>query len=275
LLIGAAVLSAVFFLPSFSWFIPVILIGIVTVATLEFYALLDAIRLPHFKVFGTLGGGVLVLATWCGIRFGASGVEWESFVVFGITLFLLLRLFPQKDNHAPIETIAGTFLGLIYIPFLLNFITKSLTIWGSQDGRWFVIYMIVVVKFSDIGAYFVGCAIGKHKLLPRLSPAKTWEGFLGGLLTATSMSVLFWFFSHGSLGVVRFSFFDAVCMAMLITVAGLAGDLTESLFKRAAGVKDSSRLIQGMGGILDVIDSILFAAPVAYIYARLFLERLP
>jgi phosphatidate cytidylyltransferase len=146
-------------------------------------------------------------------------------------------------------------------------------VWGGLEGRALVMYLIIVVKFTDIGAYFIGISIGRHKFLPRVSPAKTWEGLIGGLAVGIAASCLFYLFSDGNLGVVKITAVDAVVLGVLLPVAGTIGDLTESLLKRAAGVKDSGRILLGMGGVLDVIDSLLFAAPALYIYARLFLER--
>jgi phosphatidate cytidylyltransferase len=134
-----------------------------------------------------------------------------------------------------------------------------------------LIYMIMVVKVSDIGAYFVGCRYGRHKLFPRVSPAKSWEGTLGGLLSAVAMSVAIFFIFGGTLGPVRLRLTDAIILGVLLAVCGIFGDLLESLMKRAAGLKDSGTLIAGMGGVLDVIDSLLPAAPALYFYARFFL----
>ena len=122
----------------------------------------------------------------------------------------------------------------------------------------------------DAGAYFVGCAHGRHKLIPRISPAKSWEGLGGGVAAGTLASLLYFWIFHGPLSSIRMNGWDAVVLGVLLSVIGTVGDLTESLFKRAAGVKDSGTYLLGMGGLLDVLDSVLFAAPTLYIYARLF-----
>jgi phosphatidate cytidylyltransferase len=139
-----------------------------------------------------------------------------------------------------------------------------------------IIYLILVVKASDIGAYLVGSTCGRHKLFPRVSPGKTWEGLAGGLATGVLMSVLFcaWLrlgpvdphttaAGHLVIGPV-----DAWVLGFLLSAIGVLGDLIESLLKRSAGLKDSGNHVPGMGGVLDVLDSLLFAAPALYFYLR-------
>jgi len=274
LLLGAALLAAAFWLPSLA--VLVLLMVLCGIGSWEFYRLLDAAQIPHFKFVGTLGGIALILTTWVGLaNSGGMNGDGAHLVLFAVTLCVFVRQFPQKNNPRPLQTIAATLLGVMYVPYLLNFFTKLLMSWGAGDGRWLVLYLIVVVKSSDIGAYFVGCSLGRHKLIPRISPAKSWEGTLGGIAVGTGASHLFSIISHGNLGVVHLPWTDAILLGVLLSVLGVFGDLTESLLKRAAGVKDSGRIILGMGGLLDLLDSLLFAAPALYFYAHYFLERLP
>jgi phosphatidate cytidylyltransferase len=160
---------------------------------------------------------------------------------------------------------------VIYVSFLLSFFAKLLLAWNDKTGRLLILYLLLVVKAADMGAYFVGCSIGRHKLIPRISPAKTWEGFFGGLLSSVVVSVLFCAFAKDGFGGLPLHLPDAIILGILLGTIGTVSDLTESLFKRGAGVKDSGHMILGMGGILDVIDSLLFSAPALYVYARFFL----
>ncbi len=267
ILIIIAVLVALFWLPAPG--LLVVLLAVSIMAQWEFYALLDKTGIPHFKYVGLIGGVVLIVVTW---SHPTRACEGEGLVLAAVTAAILLRQFPQKDNPRPLETIAGTLLGVMYVPVLFNFFTKLLTHWGDAQGRMLVFYLIMIAKLTDVGAYFVGCSVGRHKLIPRISPAKTWEGVVGGGLTGILASVLFWISGRGHLGNLAMSFPDAVVLGFLLVVAGTVGDLTESLVKRAAAVKDSGTLIAGMGGLLDVIDSLLFAAPMMYVYARFFLR---
>src|SRR5262249_42312432 len=122
---------------------------------------------------------------------------------------------------------------------------------------------IFVPKAGDIGAFFTGTFLGKHKMTPTLSPKKTWEGFAGGLvasvLAAVGLGQILPVFRHGMLGAA----------AVGVVVAGVLGDLAESLIKRDCQTKDAAKSIPGFGGLLDVIDSVLFAAPVAYVWFSL------
>lgn len=271
ILLGASLLGAMFFLPT-AWVLPLLLV-VTLLALLEFYALLDASKIPHFKVVGILCGLGLVAGTWMALR---SELVWrqeaESFLIFLTTAYVFIRQIACRQTERPWDTMAGTLLGVVYVAFLFNYLLKLMVGWGpGVDGRMLLLYLIAVVKCTDIGAYSVGCAIGRHKLIPRISPKKTWEGVIGGVLTGLTASLLFVYFGHGRIGLFAFSWTDAVLLGLLLPVAGVVGDLIESLLKRAAGVKDSGTYIQGMGGLLDVIDSLLFTAPLLYIYTRLFI----
>jgi len=185
-----------------------------------------------------------------------------------IILFVLglcVRQFLSRSNPAGLAAISTTLFGLMYVPWLLNFIQK-INFFPGVDGKFYVLYFILVTKFSDTGAYVVGSLIGRHKLVPRISPGKTWEGFAGALLLSTAASIVFvYFLGDHMAGMNRL---HAVVLGLLLGLTAVIGDLIESLFKREAGVKDSGRLFPGIGGILDLLDSLLFNAPIMYLYLR-------
>jgi phosphatidate cytidylyltransferase len=271
LLASAALVAAAFWMPLDGLFWVVLAVG--AAATWEFYGLLRAAQIPHFKYVGLVGGVALLATTWLALRVApAASGDLEVAILFLITLASLVRQFPQKHNPRPIETIAGTMLGVLYVPFLFSFFAKLLMTWGDVEGRWLAMYLIVVVKSSDTGAYFVGCSVGRHKLIPRISPAKTWEGCVGGWVSGLAASVLLYLASRGQMGAVTLHLSDALVLGVLLAAAGTVGDLAESLLKRAAGVKDAGRIVMGMGGMLDLVDSLLVSAPVLYIYARFLLN---
>lgn len=271
LLMGGALISAVFFLPM-PWVLPVLLL-IAFLGLMEFYALLDASRIPHFKVIGVAGGLSLLAASWFALRTDAAWRnEVEVVVLFITTALVLLRQIYCQQGDRPWDSMASTLFGVLYVAFLFNFILKLLVGWGpDQHGKMLILYLVLVVKLTDVGAFFIGCAIGRHKLIPRVSPKKTWEGLAGGLLSGLAASLLFVHLGHGHVGPFDFNLTDAIVLGLLLPVAGVMGDLIESVLKRAAGVKDSGSFIQGMGGVLDVIDSLLFTAPLLYIYTRFFI----
>ena len=129
-----------------------------------------------------------------------------------------------------------------------------------------MLYFVIVTKFSDTGAYAVGSLIGRHQMIPRISPGKTWEGFGGAIAVSTAASLVFVHFFGRQMPCM--TALHAVVLGVVLSVAAVIGDLIESLFKREAGVKDSGKLFPGIGGILDLLDSLLFNAPIMYLYLR-------
>ncbi len=269
-LMGSLVLLAAFFAPPFLAML--LIAGVTGYALLEFFSMLQVGGHPHFKRTGLALGLFLVVETWIGLRFypeHALVIELAS--LFAVVVGVLVRQMCEPCSPKGIQAMAMTLLAIFYIAFPINFITMLLLGWDGGMGRALLIYGIVLVKLTDTGAYFVGCRYGRHKLWPKLSPGKTWEGCGGGVAAALVASVLWFLIGRGSLGVVSFGFLDALALGVFLPVAGILGDLAESMIKRSIGVKDSGRGIKGMGGILDVVDSLLFTLPVLYIYAKLFL----
>jgi phosphatidate cytidylyltransferase len=133
-----------------------------------------------------------------------------------------------------------------------------------------VLYLIVITKFSDMGAYLVGSVIGKHLLVPHISPKKTWEGFFGALLVSLIGSYGMFLLMPSHLSALNWT--HATALGLLLGFAAIIGDLVESIIKRSAGVKDSGRLLPGIGGALDLIDSLLFTAPLLFFYMRLVMH---
>jgi phosphatidate cytidylyltransferase len=122
-----------------------------------------------------------------------------------------------------------------------------------------------------MGAYSVGSLIGRHKMIPRISPGKTWEGFAGAVFVSTAASLVFVHFFGAKMA--GMNFLHATILGIVLSVTAVIGDLIESLFKREAGVKDSGSLFPGIGGILDLLDSLLFNAPIMYLYLRHILSH--
>ena len=133
-------------------------------------------------------------------------------------------------------------------------------------GHLYVLWLIVVTKFSDMGAYVAGSLFGKHPLVPHISPKKTWEGFFGALVFSTAGACGLLAIMHKQLAYLTQS--HAVILGLVLGFAAIIGDLAESIIKRSADVKDSGRFLPGIGGALDLIDSILFTAPLLFFYLR-------
>ena len=241
---------------------------------MEFYGLVEKRGLVCFKWLGVLGGVVLMLGTFLhctgklGICTTPSRVnDFEAALLIVLVLGLCIRQLVSKTNPTGLLAISTTLFGLMYVPWLLNFIQAINFFPGiGGDGKFYVLYFILVTKFSDTGAYTVGSLIGRHKMIPRVSPNKTWEGFGGAILGSVLASLVFAHFAQEHLA--GMTVVHAVILGVLLGAAAVVGDLIESLFKREAGVKDSGRFFPGIGGILDLLDSLLFNAPIMYLYLR-------
>jgi len=259
----------------------VLLIATLSVAGLaEFYGMVEKRGLMCFKFSGIIGGVLLMVGTFLNVT-GHIGTangsparvnDFETGFLILFVLGLCVRQFLSKTNTAGLVAISTTLFGLMYVPWLLNFIQK-INFFPSLggDGKYYVLYFLLVTKFSDMGAYLVGSLIGKHKMIPRISPGKTWEGFVGAIFVSTGASLVYVHFlgSH----MLGMNTLHAIILGVILSSTAVIGDLIESLFKREAGVKDSGNLFPGIGGILDLLDSLLFNAPIMYLYLRHVLTR--
>lgn len=249
--------------------------SISTIALWEFYLMLEKGGVKTFKRMGLAGGIALSGGSWW---FCLNYIEYtntfEVLILITIVISLFIRQICINHNPRGIETIGATLAGIIYIPWLFNFFPKIKFLYfhdGKEGPGWlFVFYVVAVTKFCDVGAYVFGRIFGKHKMIPRISPNKTWEGLVGGLCTAVMASVgAFYYMTAGSqnrIGISAFELRDAVALGIILGILGVLGDLSESLIKREMNVKDSGELLPGIGGALDLIDSLLFTAPALYAY---------
>lgn len=258
-----------------------VVLGIVLpLATRELGTLFAAEHVRPYPVLAALGSGALVLHAFLTQfpPFKPVAASALAFVVAFIPLLAALRRAFDKQTDEAIVRMAGTVLASLYLGglgwFLMAIRVKQADPAGDAGfkGTTAVILMILLmVKFTDIGAYFGGRAFGRHKLIPWLSPGKTWEGLAFGLATAAGVGALFALrigdaFGPGLNGVPRYwDWPRGVIFGVVIGGIGQAGDLLESMMKRDAEVKDSGRLVPGFGGVLDIIDSPLLAAPFAYL----------
>jgi len=249
-----------------------IMVFLVTTGSAEFYGLVEKRELVCFKRWGILGGNLLIIGTFLNLTglIGTSGTpsrvnDFETSFLILFVLGLCLLQFFSRSNTAGILAISTTLFGLMYVPWLLNFIQK-INFFPRVNGHFYLLYFVLITKCSDTGAYLVGSLIGKHKMIPRVSPGKTWEGFGGAILGSTLASVVFVAFLGSKMAGMNLK--HAIILGGILGLAAVVGDLIESIFKREAGVKDSGRFFPGIGGILDLLDSLLFNAPIMYLYLR-------
>jgi len=244
------------------------------VGLIEFYGLVENRGLVCFKSWGIGAGLLLMVVTFLHLtgHLGIHGTparvnDFETSLLILFVLGLCVRQLASQHNSAGLLAISTTLFGLMYVPWLLNFIQKINFFPGIHDhGKYYVLYFILVTKFSDTGAYVVGSLIGKHKMIPRISPAKTWEGFGGAIVVATGASLVYSHYLADKMA--GMTPLHAVILGIILSSTAVIGDLIESLFKREAGVKDSGSFFPGIGGILDLLDSLLFNAPIMYLYLR-------
>ncbi len=241
---------------------------VILVGMAEFYRMAEARGLLPQRWVGTIAALGIGL-----ISFFGSGLYASLFLtasVFAILSFQLTRL----DIRMAITGSAATLMGVIYVGWLLSHLIL-LRNWpvpagGPDIGFFFIILIIATTFLADAGAFFTGRSLGRHKLWPRISPGKTWEGAVGGVVVGTlgtvASKLVFdaWIFETGM------PLIHCLVLGPILCVVSIFGDLAESMLKRDAGIKDSGTIVPGHGGILDRLDSLLFTIPTTYYYLRIF-----
>jgi phosphatidate cytidylyltransferase len=259
------VLSGLLFLPIFylfTWILPPeYFLALVMVAAVlgqyEFYRMAQARGIRASALLGSALGALVILDAYHPLL-PATGAFLLGACLLAV---MVVRLFSARPVDGAIEDVSATFMGVVYVALLFSF---QVSIRMGDDGRQWLVFLYFIIWASDIGAYSTGIPFGRHRLYEKISPKKSIEGLIGALAASAGMALLcqWWFMPSIGTGTI-------VGIALALASAGTIGDLVESLFKRAAGVKDSGTLIPGHGGILDRMDSMLFAAPVLYYYLRM------
>ncbi len=256
-LLIALVIGVLFFAPL--WVFALVTIGFIGFALNEFFSLVELKGIVIERWVGLGVGLFLPLSVYLGFE---PTKGWELFFMVIAFLVLFTLQLTHRDSSQAIVGISTALFGIFYVSWCFSFLIK-LRFLGSDalpDGRWLVAFLLLVTKMGDIGAYAVGSLFGRHTLIRRISPSKTWEGLGGGLLFSLGSALaLRGVFSQVPLG-------HLVTLGLLLGLVGQLGDLSESLIKRDCQVKDSSQLLPGMGGVLDVLDSLLFTSPICYFY---------
>jgi phosphatidate cytidylyltransferase len=251
------IIAAIWFDQPVPWFTIVAAIwGLL--AAFEFYKMVGIVKAPLLAGFGLIWTALLIISPHCEYAL-ITPVLLTSAVV--IPLILILR---QPKTDAFINW-AWTLAGILYLGWLLSHFValRNLDLGGNNWARNWVFFALFVTFASDIAAFFIGRALGKHRLAPNISPGKTREGAIGGIIGAIIISLCFIAPTPLSLPI---SYGQAIVLGLLVSIFGQLGDLTESLLKRNMGIKDSSQLIPGHGGFLDRIDSVVFAGVVVYYF---------
>ena len=278
ILIGLLITFLFFCIPAAHPLTIIFLLSICGLSHWEFYSLLQAGGLPASRKWGTTIGLIFCLSTWAYMLnekvtylelIPTETLLWAILVLVVISTFY--RLLGYSDMRNGLDNALGTLLGFIYVPFLFSFFIRLFLIDDLTQPAWIAFYALLSTKISDTGGYFIGSRFGQNKLATVISPKKTWEGLIGGILFCLIINLLWIIFSNGKLGTIDFDIIDGLILSVLFPLFGTAGDLVESLFKRAVNQKDSSSVAYGLGGMLDMIDSLLFTAPMFYIYLQFLL----
>lgn len=247
------------------WIITLLTAGLGAVAMWEFVKLTNVSKKKHYRQL-LIGTTIVVI-----IGFFISTIDSSYSLLPIVLLFIgIIALFLYHFNKIQgcTQSIAQGFFGLFYIAVPLGLILKILYLYSpckiGHEGRLWLVYLLVVTKITDVGAYFGGRLFGNKKLAASISPGKTVAGALAGFVSAIIFSLLFYSISH-LVPNYYLTFYESLWLGATIGILGQAGDLAESLLKRDAQVKDSNRL-PGLGGILDMLDSLLFTAPVIYFF---------
>jgi len=230
--------------------------------------ILGAVALFSAVFIGALGPGALP-DHFSGFIGSSRGDAVLFLIVAGLFLFQATR----TDGGEAIVRISATLAGVIYVAWLFSFFPRINYYFpagtaAAGQGRFYIFFLVLVVKVNDSAAYYFGSRWGKNKLIPRISPGKTVEGAVGGVLAGGASAVA----GKYLFSLARISWPAALTLGLILGTAAVLGDLAESLLKRSAGRKDSGQTLPGMGGILDLLDSLLFTSPLLYFYMKLVLK---
>jgi len=259
ILLVAFVCAVVYFFPN--WLFCLVIVLFVGLGQHEFFRMVENRKIFVYKYFGIVVGSLIPVVVFLGDGLPEMK-HLEPILIVVASLFALTLQFIRRDNARDhLVSVALTLFSLFYIGWFFSFTLKLKLL---DNGANLVFFLIMVTKGTDIGAYLVGRRIGKHELIPRISPNKTKEGTIGGILIGVALAVTFGQF------LTPFSFLHLLVLGFLLATLGQVGDLAESLIKRDCTVKDSGPYVAGIGGVLDLIDSLLFTAPVFYFYVKTF-----
>lgn len=289
ILVGAAWLLGLCYMPG--WLLFGVLLVMSCLCQNEFYQMMKRKGYPLSRNCGMAMGITWLFACYAYPPLAAGrlpvGHQFETLIVAMLVFALLLRVLFDARIDKPVEHIGVTLLGFFYLPFMLSFFIR-LAQWGgdtmfeipcARSGVFLAAFLAAVVKFSDVGAFAVGMTFGRHKMFPRISPKKSWEGLVGGLIFSMAVSVGLATMSQRCEWLPRCPLVDltvshALVLGLVLGMVGVLGDLVESMFKRSVDIKDSAGLLPGgAGGILDMFDSLTFTPAVLYFFLAWFVGQ--
>lgn len=247
------------------WSFGALLLLLLVAGMIEFYALAEKQGNTPQKVVGLVAGIVLFVLNFAFVSddieiLGGANQAFAcglAFLLLLLPAMFICELYRRQEN--PASGIGTTLMGVCYVALPLALMCYIPIIGTEVWSPWVMIAYVFIIWANDVFAYLVGMSVGRHRLCERLSPKKSWEGFFGGIAGAVGMGIL-------AAYVLETDMWAWAGLALVAAVSGVLGDLVESMFKRAAGVKDSGKLIPGHGGVLDRFDAMLLSAPFVFVY---------
>lgn len=242
------------------WVFGLMVAAFIGLGLYEFFTMIEKKGVRIYKYFG-IGVGLIIPLSII-FRFEPTK-SWELLFIVLALLFLIIMQFRRRNNDGSIVDISTTLFGILYVSWFLSFMIKIRYMENGFGLFWAVIF---ITKLGDIGAFLIGSRFGKTPLIPRISPKKSVEGAIGGLIFSVAGALV-------SKPFLNLSYFYLIILGLALGVLAQLGDLSESLIKRDCQVKDSGTVLPGMGGVLDVLDSLLFTAPAFYFFMMSFVLR--
>ena len=235
------------------WLCAALITIFIVLGLYEFFTMVKKKGISIYKYFGIGMGLIIPLSILFQFELTKS---WELLFVVVAFLFLIIMQFRRRENSGVVVGISTTIFGILYVSWFLSFLIK---IRYFVNGMGLFTAVLLITKLGDIGAYLVGTRFGKNLLIPRISPKKSVQGAMGGLIFSILAAL-------ASKPLLNLSYLHLIFVGASLGILGQLGDLSESLMKRDCQVKDSGSIFPGMGGALDLVDSLLFTGPVFYFY---------
>lgn len=239
------------------------MISLIAVLTLwEFFKLIRRLGIEPFDRVGMGAGACICLGP---LYLESYGITTGPLLALAAVVFAV-RILGERSARQRLDTLAWTLFGVVYIPFMLSFLVRTVLIAQPlpSTGLLLAVWMIAVAKFCDVGALLTGLAFGRHKMAPDISPKKTWEGAVGGMVTSAAVGAGL---AHLFSASVPATFTPLIAALVALPMAGLAivSDLVESIIKRHADAKDAGATIPGIGGVFDLSDSLILTSPIGFV----------
>ncbi len=251
------------------WSFAALLMAIIVGGQIEFYRMAQKAGYWPQRAMGVASGILIFIVAYALMWHVDKSSELDSvylMITGGLVLYIILLLPLMficelfRKSATPIANIATTLMGVVYVAMPLSLLLFiPLLLGGGEWKPWTLLFYIFIIWANDVFAYLFGISFGKHRLFERISPKKSWEGFVGGLVGAMAMGYL-------AATIMGGDHVEWIGMALIAAITGVFGDLVESLFKRSVDVKDSGQVIPGHGGWLDRFDALLLSVPFAFIY---------